>query len=858
MRLLILSLFRLGLARDVCRKSGWVGFGRRFTGVGGNVARYVLTGCICLGHAAVLQGKPVLKKVDIPDLSNNAVLYIHRDRIGNMWFGTYDGLNVYDGKNAFVFRYDPGDEHSIDGNIIRKIIDGGPNHIWASTIIGLNRLSILEKKVVKSYPQYPETHLMASDSLGRALFISADHFIAYFSPEKEAFHDIYVPGLRLAEVKELFSDRENFYFLTADGLLKQVELAAGKAPVWLEFRETSLHGTGIDHAFYDREENKLFFVDTADMLYMYDVKSKRKELIAGLSFLKDSYSGISRILLWESDIYISYINNGFIRLNREKGAAGYTPAGMEAGVFSLCKDTVQDILWVGTDGQGVSMYYRENNPFKVLELEDIPRSLRKPVRGIYTDEDGRLWIGVKGDGIFRIQDYEVYDNRPVDEDKVTHYRTENGLANNQVFCFSRSADRRTLWIGSEGPGLSYYSYTDDRLYTIRSDIRWVHSICEINDSVLWMATTGDGLVEIAVDKSTRPFTLKSAKFLVFEIEGRVCTNFHSLLFDGDSSLLAGIRGGYGAVRLNIYTDEYTSFSPGNRRSSAIGDVLCLYAEGDSVYYLGSSSGLVRMGKNENRQFTRKNGMANDMIHGILKDDAGCLWLSTNRGLTKYNPANDLFHNFYHQNLAVTEFSDDAYWKCPHTGRLFFGGINGLVWIEPAGEGLKKYVPGLRFLDVTINGEAHSLASAGGELVIPPSVSSFTVSFVVADYIGGHTYEYACLLDGYDASWVALQKNREVSFSNLPFGRYTLRIKYKDDVFDRAVKEYSLPVYIRPPWYATGWMVGGYAVLYILLLAGIVTFFQMRFTRRQQLLARRLNEEQKEKLYEAKLNFFTHI
>ncbi|MDR1201374.1 MAG: response regulator [Tannerellaceae bacterium] len=799
-----------------------------------------------------------MRKLDIPDLSNNAVLYIHRDKAGNMWFGTYDGLNLYNGKNTFVFRYDPGDEHSIDGNIIRKIIDGGPDHIWVSTIIGLNRISISERKVVKSYPQYPETCLLTSDSLGHALFMSSDNSISYFSPEKELFHDIHVPGLALTDVKELFFYQNNFYILTVSGLLREIELTVHEASVSLNFNETSLHTLEINHAFYDKEEEKLFFVDVTNKLYVYDSKSKQKELVANLSFLNGRYSDISRILLWESDIYISYINNGLIKLNGKSNTLEYTSVSIEAGVFSLCKDTIQNILWIGTDGQGINMYYKENKPFRVLPLEHLPNSSQKPVRGIYTDEKNTLWIATKGDGIFRIQDYHLYDDQPISEDRVTHYTTENGLANNQVFCFSRNTDKNTLWIGSEGLGLSYYSYRDDKIYTINSDIRWVHSICEINDSVLWLATAGDGLIEIVVNKSTTPFTLKSIRFLVFEMGGRICSNFHSMVFDGDSSLLVGIRGGYGAIRLNIYTNEYKSFSPDNQGNSAIGDVLCLYVDRDSIYYLGSSSGLVQVGENATRQFNRKNRIANDMIHGILKDNTDCLWLSTNRGLIKYNPENNLFHNFYHQDLTVTEFSDDAYWKCPHTGCLFFGGINGLVWLEPANKSSGKYIPDLRFLDVTMNGEVHSLTSATGELVIPPSVSSFTISFVAIDYIGGNNYEYAYLLDNYDTSWVALQKNNEVSFSNLPFGRYTLRTKYKDDVFDNVIKEYQLPIYIQPPWYLTYWAVGGYIILYILLLVSIIKFFHMRFAKRQQLLAQQMKDEQKEKLYEAKLNFFTNI
>jgi len=775
-----------------------------------------------------------------------------------MWFGTYDGLNLYNGKHTYVFRYDPGDPHSIDGNIIRKIIDGGPGHIWVSTIMGLNRISISDKKVVQSYSQYPETYLLASDFSGHALFISSDNYISYFSPEQEMFHDIFISGLSVDSIKELFYDGHKFYLLTVDGLLKQLELDKDPSSVSLKSHESSLHTLEITHAFYDKGAGDLFFVDIADKLYAYNSKSKQKELIADLSTLNHTYSGISQILSWRSDIYISYMNEGMVRLDKKNGLIQCVPIDINAGVFSLCKDHLQDILWIGTDGQGVNMYYHENKSFEMIDLADLPYSSQKPVRGIYTDHQNTLWVATKGDGIFRIHDYDLYNRQVFNKDKIVHYTTENGLADNQVFCFLRSADKQTLWIGSEGAGLSYYSYKDDKIYTINEDIRWVHSICEINDSVLWLATTGAGLAKVSIDKSTHPYTLKSIDFLVFEIRGRICKNFHSMIFDGDSSLLIGIRGGYGAIRMNIYTNENKLFSPDKREISAIGDVLSLHVKNDSVYYLGTSSGLVKIDGEEKTQFNRKDGIANDMIHGILEDNTGCLWLSTNRGLTKYNPANNLFHNFYHPDLAITEFSDDAYWKCPYTGRLFFGGINGLVWLDPIRGDTQKFMPELRFLDVIMKGKSYSLTSLTDGLVIPPSISSFTISFVATNYINGYNYEYAYLLDNYDTSWVPLQKNNEVTFSNLPYGRYVLKTKYKDDVHDAKIKEYCLPIYVRPPWYLTRWAIGGYIASFFLVLAGIIKWVQKRFEKKQQLLAQQIQNEQKDKLYKAKLDFFTNI
>ena len=138
-----------------------------------------------------------------------------------------------------------------------------------------------------------------------------------------------------------------------------------------------------------------------------------------------------------------------------------------------------------------------------------------------------------------------------------------------------------------------------------------------------------------------------------------------------------------------------------------------------------------------RQFDRSDGISNDMIHGIQEDRDECIWLSTNKGLTKYNPHNSFFHNYGQQELMVTEFSDDAYWTCQYTGRLFFGGIDGLVWIDPQNDQLENYRPDLHFFELKMGGETVSLddymETEATQVTIPPDISTFTISFVATEY-----------------------------------------------------------------------------------------------------------------------------
>ena len=91
--------------------------------------------------------------------------------------------------------------------------------------------------------------------------------------------------------------------------------------------------------------------------------------------------------------------------------------------------------------------------------------MRNPVRSIYTEDGKTLWFGTKGNGFVRVEDYDSYEKGEIPAEKVQHFTTSDGLSNDRVYCFRKSNYYPWVWIGTEGPGLSYYSW-------IRRFIRW--------------------------------------------------------------------------------------------------------------------------------------------------------------------------------------------------------------------------------------------------------------------------------------------------------------------------------------------------------------------------------------------------
>ena len=796
---------------------------------------------------------------------HKAIIDIYQDDRGYMWIGTYDGLNLFNGRNTYVYRFEPDNKNTLCSNIINKISDGGPGYLWVSTSMGLNRFSLKDRKVTESYPEYPECLLIATDSLENTLVVSRKNFISCHTSRTASFQDIYTRDITPETARLLFvGEQGRFYLLSSDGVLKQLIPDYSKLPLTIKTKENKIHDKPIEQAFY--EEDVLYYVDADNKLYRYRTEGNKETYLSDLSGWMEKYGKVARVVSFQSKLYLVFRNGLLLDPDKPEEAID-----LNIGVFSMFKDKKQQILWIGTDGQGLRMLYDKYERFDGLALEDLPFVMLNPVRSVYTDEDKTLWFGTKGDGFVRIKEYDSYAKGEIPLDRIARYTTADGLSNNRVYCFFKSLYHPLVWIGTDGPGLSYYSYEDEKVHTLPSKIdtriRYVHSICEINDSTLWMATTGDGLIEVVLERDKSGLTVKYLQSYLLEKDGKICNEFYSMYYDGKSTLYLGSRGGYGMARFDLLTRQYDFMSMNNSANQAIGDVLSLCYSSDSTFYLGASSGMTRMkcdqaGTCEFWQYDRSDGISNDMIHGILEDKDKCIWLSSNKGLTKYNPHNNYFHNYGSQELMVTEFSDDAYWKCPYTGRLFFGGVDGLVWIDPQNDRQESYSPDLHFFELKMGDETISLydyADANpGPVTIPPDVSTFTISFVATDYIHGDNYEYSYLLQDYNTAWTELQKSNEISFTKLPYGNYTLKVRYKNDVYDSNAREYLLPLKILPPWYLSTWAIAVYIFLAILFAGVLVYWINRRIAEKQQQVARKIHEEQKEKLYEAKLNFFANI
>lgn len=788
----------------------------------------------------------IFRKVDYQQgLSNSAVLCLFQDKRGLMWFGTYDGVNCYDGRNMEVFRSDFSAQKSLSNNVIHSIQQADNNCLWISTHLGINRLSLDSRQVV-GYYDFTDDYYLHSNSKGNTWVVSRDG-IFYYNTSYKRF-------VKINNLKVSVEDMDKRAFVTDDGVLwifiqhtgellqvSQDAFDCDTLSIYSTVSSTDFHANPIMDVFY--QNGVLCFIDSEHDLYVYDISRQSKIYIRNLSSLVQKYGTIAGIALFYEDIIIGFRTNGLVRL-RTSQKYKEEVVDRNVRIYSIYRDPHQNVLWVASDGQGTIMYAKKYSIATNLMLNQLSSNLSRQVRSVMTDNRGGLWFGTKGDGLLHIPDYRESEEASA----VTVYSPE-GKQNvmsymrwNKEFPVYKLVQSRYMdgfWIGSGDPGLFYYSFADQALHCVENlpaQPTEIHGIDEENDSVLYVVTAGSGFHKLILEKQAGTIRLKSQKSYHFFHGQREITMFYPMLAEGDSILWLGSRE-KGLIRFDKRTEEYKVISLKEMLHKSVDDVLSLYRTKEGVLYVGTTSGLVCLNSNRGQMkatyIGREQGLLNDMIHGVLEDENGLLWLGTNRGLIKYNPINGSSHAyFYSAGVQIGEFSDDAYYMCPYTRELFFGGIDGLLYLDKEMQAAPEFYPDILLRKLTIGHtqvvQENYYTDDGKALQFKGAEVSFTLSFIVPDFLSGEDIEYSYQLEGYDKDWTSFSSINEASYTGVPAGDYLFKVRYKRDVFDTEYRHFSIPVHILSPWYRSAPAYFIYFIIFLLLLGYVIYLLRKNY------------------------------
>lgn len=799
-------------------------------------------------------------------LSNSAILSLYQDHQGVIWIGSCDGLNIFDGTNIHVYNPVNPTKAPLSGNLINDIMETEKDVLWIQTNYGLDRLDT-KLQTSKSFTEFKDKNYMAKSRDNDLFIVKDDGYIYYYQPEKQLFQKLEVPQIAFRHVLSTIIDKNNILWVfTSNNDTRSYQIIKNKEEIALTPNNLFKHSEQLLWAF--AEEDLIYFIDKTYSLYEYDFGNQQQYFIADLKAEVETRGEVSSIIKQQNDYYIGFKSSGLIVLkymSDQKIKYQMQDTEIHSGIFCLMKDKYQDIVWIGTDGQGVYMYF--NDTFSITNtLLDTPvYQINNPVRTVYYDEEQTLWIGTKGGGILRIRNYSPETNAAVSFDRISI--SNSTLTDNTVYCFAPGSANR-LWIGTEN-GLNYYSYQNKQLkaFTVIADgkkVKYVHSINELNDTTLWVSTVGEGIVKVILDKTGSSPSVKSATRIVLD-DGRMASNYFFTSFQENDSILWFGNRGYGAYRLNVETEQLTPYRFDNVvNSQTANDIFAIY-KNEKGYWLGTSSGLLHFNEDYSHYHDRADLFSNNTVHGILEDQQNNLWISTNQGLVRFNPKTNTGQTYDRENgLEVTEFSDGAFYKDSRTETLFFGGTNGFVTVKPNAYIMADYMPQINLKGLSIFGKEYNihdfLHDKKGKKILQLDYSRnfFCIDFMAIDYINGNNYSYSYKLDEVSSQWIESGTSASAIFSNLAPGQYTLLVKYKNNMNGKECEPQKLLIQITPPWYLSNWAYILYFILIALFCILAVYRIVHQYRRKQHRMIEKLNREKKEEVYESKLRFFTNI
>jgi len=263
-------------------------------------------------------------------------------------------------------------------------------------------------------------------------------------------------------------------------------------------------------------------------------------------------------------------------------------------------------------------------------------------------------------------------------------------------------------------------------------------------------------------------------------------------------------------------------------------------------------------------FSERHGLANNMVYGMLADDAGNFWMSTNHGLTRFNVASGTFYNYtVADGLQSNEFNSGAFYKS-RRGELFFGGIRGYNRFFPVQIKHKTFAAPVVFtaLNLIAGEPEHSEPtihlSGKKHIQLTHKQNHFMVSFSALDLASAAKNQYTYSLSRKEAQWIPLGNNRSITFTNLKPGHYTLRVRGTNNDGIWSDQEAAMTISIAKPWWGTNLALVFYVLLLFVLGYAIRDYELSRLRLRTQMKLSDLEASKLKDIDLMKSKFFANI
>lgn len=792
-------------------------------------------------------------------LSQNSVLSITQDAQGYIWLGTRFGLNKYDTNKIKIFKHSDQDSTTLSSSdYIRVLFSDQEKTLWVGTSGGLNKYHP-ETENFERIEHSPARHSLSNNVINAVL--------------EDKDKKIWVgtdSGLNL-----LVNKKRTLF----KSFLKDVKITAlacaGKGIIWVGTnkglmrlsKSGNVYKINLQRTFNKKinsiVENNINTLVTDQHNILWIGTSKAGLIKLNLSTgATQFYSTANKTLSSNSVRKLLLDKNGLLWIGTQKGINILNPLNGKVMVYQHDPDNIKSIsqnsvyeifadnhgsIWIGTYYGGANVVFPNLSAFEVFKSSNFKNSLSSNIiSGIREDAEQNLWIGTEAEGLNlyhqQSKTFRTFKNNPANP---------NSLSSNLVKTIYIDQDKE-LWVGTFLGGLEKFNQSNQDFihYKNKQGVKGTISsnnvYCMLHDSQrrFWVGTTrGLNLLDKKNIKFSQPDASKGNN-------SAICKSIIRCIHeDRQKNIWVGAIGGL--YFLKYKSDAFTRLNFSNSPN-------CITEDESGNIWIGFYYGGITCYNPETKKLENwrmKNGLPNDNILGILTEKPGILWLSTDKGISRFDTKKKTFKNYNsNDGLPGNVFNENSYYK-NKAGRMFFGGFSGLVSFFPAQFHQNHYAPaaiftGIKLFNKTIaaNSPYHIKKDSNGEqkITLRHDQNIFSVEFATLNYIKPGNNSYAYKLSGFEKDWNFVHIP-SVTYTNLHEGKYVLLVKGRnnDGIWSKNVSK--LQIEILPPLWRT-W----YAYLFYFVFFGSIIFIVLRYA-----LMRELFKKEQE-VHNLKLDFFTNI
>lgn len=740
---------------------------------------------------------------DNSDIPQNSVLSMVQARDGYLWIGTYEGLARFDGLRFTVF--DRSNTPEIRHNGMMVMAEGADGALWIGTPNGLlcRRGSKFRNFTMNDGLSSDFILSLALDAQGGLWIGTTQGLNRYQNGVFTSFtiadglEQDYISALCAGQDGTLWIGTSAGLFSYRSGRFSPHTLPSGKSgntvwalclsrdgALWIGTAGSGLvkFSEGVFHA-YSRKDG----LSGNEIRVIYE--DRNGNLWVG------SDSGLNR-----------FVQGVFSHLGRQSGLSNDS-------IRALVEDK-EGSLWIGTYGGGLNrlkddryIFYNRRNGLPV----DLTRSVMQ-------DREGALWIGTIGGGLvrFRSGKFEIFNEK-------------QGLRDLRIWSIAQASDG-AIWFGTYGGGLHRLQDGRIKVYSTRNGLAndIVRAVLAARDGTIWAGTNGGGIDILHADGRITNYSRGSGLSDDF---------IYAISQDREDTVWVGT---YNGDLYRFRQGKFTVYQP--RSGTSQNAIWAIYPDGDGVLWLGTNSGgLIRFKNGQFRTIGSRDGLFNDVAFQVLEDDHGYLWMNCNKGVYRASKkelndfADGLLPRIHSLSFGKSEGvrgiecsgpAQPAGWKS-RDGKLWFPTINGVTVIDPDYRRRNERIPPVRIEKMTVEGQAVDLTAAP---VIGPGRKKLEFTFTALSFLVPEKNRFKTWLRGFDSGWSTETSQRQVSYTNLPPGRYAFRVIACNNDGKWNQTGANLPFELQPFFYQTFWF-RSLVVFSMLLLA--VMAFRWRFKRLQR-------------------------